>query len=385
MGGVSGSTGFVSASTTEEFIAGGALAVGLGGAWLALGWGAIRHGLTERAAGRRARRAEAASVEASLENEAFAPETVRAAVAEILHLATSAGREVEHDGGGEMIGVWARQHRLGPARRVSDHARVDVLQVVDRGDREDRVVVRVRGQVHRLQRRTIGDPEAVAFDERWTLGRAGRGWRLIEFDAQPLAEAVIGAPVIAHRWADQDRLQEQSLAELAQADAPADPRVAGLVDDDADPARQLLDLSVIDGRFAPALIEAALTQIIDAWQQATIGLVGSLQQRVPLPVVGQLVGPFGSEPPMRLLLRDARLRNWHPVAVLTAAENPRIDVALTVSAVRYLTDPQQRHPLGSVDTTHDIALRWTLELTEQPQPWQLTATTNPTAEIPGAP
>ena len=313
----------------------------MGAAWLALGWGAVRHRKTEPAARRRARRAEAASVEASLENEAFAPETVRATVAEILRLAQSFGREVGQDSDGGMVGVWARQHRLGEARRVDEHARVDVLQVVNRGDLEDRVVVRVRGRVHRLQRRTIGEPEAVAFDERWTLGRAGHGWRLIEFDAQPLAKALINAPVIAHRWADDERLQEQSLAELAQADAPADPQVAGLVDDEADPARQLLDLSVADGRFAPALIEAALTQIIDAWQQATIGSIDSLQQRVAMPVVGQLLGPFGSDPPMRLLLRDARLRQWHPVAVLTATGNPQIEVAVTVSAVRYLTDARR--------------------------------------------
>jgi hypothetical protein len=125
-----------------------------------------------------------------------------------------------------------------------------------------------------------------------TLARAGERWDLVEFDAMPLAERLLQRPLIAGAWDDQDRLQASSLTELAHdSSVTAGVPTAELVDPDADVTHQLLDLSVVDGRYLPALIEAGLVHLIDAWEQATTGSDHPLTQRTSPQAREQLLYP----------------------------------------------------------------------------------------------
>ncbi len=190
--------------------------------------------------------------------------------------------------------------------------------------------------------------------------------------------------MIPAEWADQERLGERSLAELAHDDHPG-VLVSELADDDAPPYRQLLDLSVVDGRFVPLFVQSTLRHLIDAWEQATIASDEALSLRVSPEAYDQLLHPRGGNVPTRLVLRDATLRAWRPTGVEVRPEPARIVIFLRVSAVRYLINTADgSHLAGSLEYQHEIRLHWTLELTESAEvPWRLVASSNPAADMPG--
>ncbi len=196
----------MSAIWPDDIIGGGAVVATLGIAWLALARDAARRWRSERWATRRSRQAEAGSIEASLEIEAFAPERVRETVHEILALVTAVWTgtdepSLERRSDAGVIGSWALSHGSDTGTHIQGRPRVDLLRVVNRaGDTEDRVSVRVRGRVHQHHASTPLGPHTVSFDERWTLGRNGEGWELLEFDADPLASELLRAQVIPADW-----------------------------------------------------------------------------------------------------------------------------------------------------------------------------------------
>jgi hypothetical protein len=374
----------------EEIVEAGALVavIAVGWVWAARA-GALRW-LREHQAARRSAEGELAAVAASLESEAFGPEVTRQAVVRILGGVEWIWR---NDGllGGEdqreasVIARWAAAHDRGPGTRLSGPPRVDLLRVVNRGDEtEDRVYARVRGAVRLAHAQVLLAPHTFGFDERWTLVRRRDDWRLVDFDTHPLSRESLDRPQIVAGWDDEGRLREQSLAELAEVDgAPSRPGAGDLVDRDADPYRQLLDLSVVDGHFAPALIQGVLEHLVEAWEEATLGSQQPLSNLTTPHARSVLLHP---DPDQRstLVLRDARLKGWKPVRI---ASDARVDVELVVSCVRRLVGRDGGDPIaGSTEVRHEIQLSWTLEATNQrTRPWRLADTSNPAQEIPGVP
>lgn len=175
----------MSAIWPDDIIGGGAVLATVGIAWLALARDALRRWPSERWATRRARQAEAASIEASLEIEAFAPEKVREAVHEILAFATAVwtGTDepiLESHADAGVIRAWALSHGSDTGTHVEGRPRVDLLRVVNRaGDTEDRVSVRVRGRVHQHQHPSLLGriPSGSMSAGRWVeTERAGSCW-----------------------------------------------------------------------------------------------------------------------------------------------------------------------------------------------------------------
>src|SRR5690348_764136 len=160
----------------DVVVAGVALTVG--GACVAIArdeWRRLR--LWQRAR-TRVERAEMAAAEASVEDEMFAPESIRALRS-----------------GCRLVGV--------PS--------VHVMRVANRaGGLEDRVDVRVR--CHFAPSAT---KHAVTCDERWVIGRSRGAWVLREFSSDPLAEPVLAGALIPGGWADEDGLRDESFIELA--------------------------------------------------------------------------------------------------------------------------------------------------------------------------
>ncbi len=307
-------------TTSEEVAAGTVFLAVVGVGWAALARRALRRRRTERRATRRARQVEAASVEASLENEAFAPQKIRADVDAILRLAAHepdlVAAELDSRPDAPLISAWRRAHRLKAGASVQHRPSVDLLRLVNRGNHAEDCVVAGYTAGSSPPAVTGSSPgRHGGLMSAGTLARGATGWRLLEFDAHPLADGLLDTPVIAGAWADRERLNEQSLAGLAQPPGATPVRVGDLVNRDAQPYAQLLDLSLVDGRFLPALIEAALKHLIEVWEQATLVSTDSLEQRADSAVCEQLLRPLIDDRSMRLVLRDAVLRSWEPTSV----------------------------------------------------------------------
>lgn len=267
----------------------------------------------------------------------FAPKRIEAAVAAILPQAV----------GGDA-------HRVG-------RLRVDILSVVNRArDTEDRVVVRVRAHVD--GGRPAGGTE---IHERWTLVRHGARWRLATASGDPLSASLLSSPLVTSAQDDDARLREASLQELTSS-RRGGPGPGELTDDDVPPPHQLRDLSVADERFEPMLIEAALTHIVEAWEQSSDG------SDAPLLAVATGAGAHALTFPTpghgRRRMHDARVQRWEVTGVDASARPPRVEVRVRVSAAVSESESDQGHA-GHLDLAWMLALD---ETTHTRPRWRLT-------------
>jgi len=261
---------------------------------------------------------------------------------------------------------------------------VDLLRVVNReGVDEDRVIVRVRLRVHCSKPRLglLGVRRA-HLDERWTFGRDDARWVLLSVDGDPLAGPILTSQLIPDRSFDTDRLLEESLAELADAQKVGNEvALSALVGADEPPALAVLDLSVVDGRFLPPLIAAQLTHLVEAWEEATTGSQRPLSALASDSATTALIRPG---PDVRLIMRDAVLKSWQPTKLHLSRQPPAIEVTLDVEAFRYVTTDDGREQFGNDSERRRIAMTWALELTDSARtPWRLAASSNPAEAIPG--
>jgi hypothetical protein len=254
----------------------------------------------------------------------------------------------------------------------TEQPRTDLLRVVNRdGEADDRVDVRVRARLELDVRQQWVDPHTIHIDDRWTLGRNGRQWVLLEGRGDRFARPVLTRPLIPAAWADEDRLREQALTELA-SDAIGTSS-AGLTGSSAAARDRLLDLAVIDDRFAPALIDATIRHLLDAWEQETLDHTGRLGPLATANAHAQLLAPTDHDPSVRFAIRDIELTGWEPVALDPDHIPPCVVVRVSIKATRSVTDDRNTIIAGRSTTRHAIGLRWKLELTDHPAAlWQLT-------------
>jgi hypothetical protein len=229
----------------------------------------------------RAIRAHYAAVEASEDTPSFSPEVIDQSVTNIVSLADKLWRTgafgSSYDGpDAGLVRAWAEswQTTIGRDLEVVGPPSIDLLSVINRNDEdEDRIVARVRLRIHcKHPKGGMLGPHHAHVDQRWTFGRTGSEWFLLSMGGDPLAGPLLMAALIPTPSSDTDRLTEESLAELAAAQKLGhDVSLADLVSPDEPPAVALLDLSVIDGGFLPALIQAELTHLLSAWEGAAVG------------------------------------------------------------------------------------------------------------------
>lgn len=373
-----------------------ALSVGVAGCisayWFSGLAGEARRGLADRRQRARSERANLAAIEAAEDDDpSFAPEAVRQSVLQVLALVNRVWRgrtatALDERPDGVLIRAWARARLawLGSGLRLTGNPSVELIRVANRaGEDEDRVVARVRLRIR--CRRPAFDLLArrrVHLDERWTLGRENGRWVLLSMEGSPLAGPVLTAPLIPTPAHDTERLREESFAELASAQkVPADVAVSELVSADEPPAFALLDLSLIDGRFLPALIAAQLTHLVEAWEEAVTGSEQPLEELAGINAVTPLLRPA---PGRRLIIRDAVMRSWEPIRLELSQQPPRVVVKLTVDAVRYVVTEYGNQRAGNDDKAREMVLTWTLELSGDTQsPWRLIDSTSPAEKIPG--
>ncbi len=254
---------------------------------------------------RRAPRARRAAQEAALDDPAFAPEHIEAAVSKMLP------RVLRNFG--ELAG---RPH-------------VDILGVGNRaGAGEDRVVVRVRARVKR-NRPELAPIQVVHIDERWTLVHEGMQWRLTADMGDPLAASLLSSSLVATPGDDAARLHEASLEELTESHPRGAVSPGELADPAAPSPQRLRDLAVADDRFDPLLVHA-----LD-FPEAGAG---------------------------RRRVRDAHRRKWEVTRLDADATPPQVDVRVRVKATA--SSDATIIATGQAPPTQRLDLVWTLELDE---------------------
>ena len=297
-------------------------ALGLGLLLFGFGWfKAVR--LRKRRRQRHAR-VTLASAEAAADDAYFAADAVSAEAAalhrDIVAAWTARDREaLARSLGPDLLAEWVRRlddfdrrgwHNVCEIKKPTE---VEYLGLTNReDDTEDRVVVRLTAELRdvvidrngNVIKRNEEDDELTTLAEYWTLGRAGDRWILhsIEQDAEGAHQ--LDAPIVASPWSDDARLHDEAVTELAVADAVPD--VAGLVDVDyaGDGRTQALDLSVVDGRFAPAVLEAAARRAVEAWAEAVDGADAALERAATPEAAHALLYPRGEN--TRLVVRGPK-------------------------------------------------------------------------------
>jgi hypothetical protein len=373
-----------------EGIVPAALIGGVASMWVVNIRRTAHHELASHKEHARAERAHYAAVEAGEDDPAFAPEAIEAVVASIVALAGAiwSGAEASESSArpdSNIVRAWAGswQSRLGRGLAADGKASVDVLNLVNRHDNdEDRVVLRVRLQITCAQP-TLGQHHGHC-DERWTLGRKGADWVLLSVSGDPLAGPVLSAPLVTDPSADTERLTEQSLAELSKADTTASGVAPSeLVPPDEAPSLALGDLSVVDPRFDPSLLGAALAHLVESWEAAVSGSEDPLAERASQEARDALLRPG---PDAQVFVRDAVLKSWEVLELHLDRKPPAVDVAVHLEVVRYLVRYETAIRAGNATDARPITLTWTLELTESTEvPWRLVSSSDASLGIEDGP
>ncbi len=361
-------------------IPGGIILFGAVGAyWYGALRGAARHERAVLKEHSRAIRAHYAAVEASEDAPSFSPDVIDQSVTDIVALAdnlwrTGAFGSLYDRPDAGLVRAWARswQTSLGRDLEVVGPPSIDLLSVVNRNDEnEDRIVARVRLRIH-CKHPKVGmlGPHHAHVDQRWTFGRTGGDWFLLSMGGDPLAGPLLMAALIPSASSDTERLTEESLAELADTQKlGADVPIADLVTPEESPAVALLDLSVVDGRFLPALIQAELTHLLAAWEGAAVGSEAPLEALADDRAREALLRPRQGQ---RLIVRDVVLKSWQPTKLNLAQVPPTIELDVSTEAVRYVVNDVGRPLDGNPTMAQPVPLHWMLELTDSPEhPWRL--------------
>jgi predicted lipid-binding transport protein (Tim44 family) len=281
--------------------------------------------------------------------------------------------------GRDLLVEWER--RLDDFDRRGWHNRVSVVGeprafyvgLVNReADAEDRAVVLIEATLedvvidrhgNRIVQRESQSTHA-SVREYWTLAKRDGLWILLSIEQLGEGEHNLDEALVPSPWAD-DRLRDQALVEGATADAvPQGTDIAALVDlDFAGHGRKAaLDLSLVDGRFAPAVLEATARRAIAAWAGAVDGPDEALREVAEPAAIEDLLYPRGDRG-ARLVVRGPRLEAMTLVALDGTVEPPRMVVELALSGRRYVEDRDSAAVLeGARDREHRWTERWTFAL-----------------------
>jgi predicted lipid-binding transport protein (Tim44 family) len=231
-------------------------------------------------------------------------------------------------------------------------------------DDEDRVVVLVEAQLvdivldrHGNRIRRSNESDVTAVREYWTLGKRDGRWALLSIEQLAEGEHHLSDAPVASPWGD-DRLRDEALVERAVAEAaPADADVGSLVDLDfaGDGRRAALDLSLVDGRFAPDVLEAAARRALAGWAEAVDGADDALLAVATPAATTELLYPRGDQA-ARLVVRGPRLERMTLVALDGQADPPRMVVELALSGRRYVED---RNTIAVLEGSREAVARWT--------------------------
>ncbi|MCW3067585.1 MAG: import inner rane translocase subunit Tim44 [Solirubrobacterales bacterium] len=352
--------------------------------------------LARRRRRRRQQRVELAAYEAAEDDHEFAAEIVHAEAEQLFRSVQKAWSEDDRDhitrlAGPELGHEWKRRLADFDRRGWRNEVTIDGPLEVDYvglangpSDKEDHVVVwisaRLRDIVVDQRGRTItrneGLGDTTRMSEYWTLGKRDGHWIVVSIEQEREGRHQLSEPIIATPWADTERLQEQSLAEQAAAEKPA----GGItVADVANPefsgsARSAaLDLSLVDGRFAPDLLAAEVKRAVAAWAGAVDGDRAELAQLTSPAALRELLHPGDPGEQTRLVVRGPQVRDLRIVALDAQRTPAEMTVELEVHGCRYIEDRDTTAVVsGSPHTASVFSEHWCLALDgDDAHPWRI--------------
>jgi len=342
----------------------------------------------------RERQVELASAEAAADDAAFGAVEVRGEAAALLNLIVKAWTARDRNTLARMLGPdlmveWNR--RLDDFDRKGWHnvceileaPKVEYLGLVNRAeDADDRVTVRVQSRQRDIVRDGAGrvitrrnQPEIVTVAEYWTLGKREGRWVLLSIEQDAEGAHHLDAGIVASPWSDDDRLRDEAVTELATADAVPDDQLAGLADLDFDGTARAaaLDLAMVDGRFAPDVLEAAARRAVAAWAEAVDGDDAALERIATPGAVRELLYAGDASARTRLVVRGPRLEALRITALHADATPPAMLVEADVRGRRYREDRDTVAVVeGSKERETTFTERWTMTLDgDDSSPWRI--------------
>ena len=282
-----------------------------------------------------------------------------------------------------------RLDRRGWRNRVSIALgpQVDYVGMTNRADdRDDRVVVRVEATLHdkvvdragRWLKHDDAASDRRHLAEYWTLGkRAPDGrWMLLSIEQSAEGERRLRGDLVVTPWDDTKRLRDEALVEGVVADKLPEGVGAGEVvsvgyENDARAAA--LDLSLVDARFAPDVLEVAVRRVVDAWAEAVDGSDEALAALSTPAARTDLLYGGDSTARTRLVVRGPHVRTVTIVSLDADAQPPRMGVAVEAEGRRYVEDRDTTAVIsGSQTAVAKFTEHWTLALDgDDAKPWRI--------------
>jgi hypothetical protein len=286
--------------------------------------------------------------------------------------------------GSDLMVEW--QARLADFDRKGWRNQVEVLDgphahyvaVTNRADdADDRVVVQVTARVRDVVIDRYGqvlpsdEGEIARVNEFWTLGKRDGEWIVLSIEQQREGAHHLSSPLIPVPESDQSRLRADAVMEVASADDVRAGEVGALISPafSGDARAAALDLSLVDGRFAPDVLATAVGEVVEAWMQAIDGPDEPLAARTTPQALQALLYPSSSQHD-RLVIRGADVRETTIVAV-TGGSTPQVELELAVAGVQYIEDRDTTEVLaGSKRRQTTTRQHWTVRLGDDPRyPW----------------
>jgi predicted lipid-binding transport protein (Tim44 family) len=343
----------------------------------------------------RARAVELAAAEAADDDAAFEPGEVKGEAAALLKLLVQAWTARDREAMRRMLAAdlmveWERRlddfdrKRWHNVCELQGEPQVEYLGLVNRADdADDRVVVRVSSTQrdivvdahgNRMTRNDSGR-EIVQVSEYWTLGKRHGRWILLSIEQDKEGAHNLDAEIVATPWGDDARLRDEAVTELATSDAVPEDQIAGLADLDFDGGARAaaLDLAMVDGRFAPDVLEAAARRAVAAWADAVDGDDAALERAATPEAVRDLLYAGDASERTRLVVRGPRLKALRITALHADATPPAMSVEADLSGRRYRENRDTVAVVeGSKDREVAFTERWTMVLDGDAEvPWRI--------------
>jgi predicted lipid-binding transport protein (Tim44 family) len=346
----------------------------------------------------RDRAVRTASAEAAEDDAYFASDEIERHAVALFRAAQMAWDARDRDGLARLVGPdllveWER--RLDDFDRKGWHNRVEVLEEPDvlyvgitnrEDDDEDRAVVRIEAKLRayvvdragaKVMRAGEKD-ELVTLTEYWTLARRNGAWMVQSIEQRAEGDHHLDEQVVASPWSDEQRLDDESLTELAVGDRlPEGFTTADLADFDfeGDARAHALDLSLADARFAPDVLEAAARRAVAAWAEAVDGDDAALERVASTDAASALLYAGDATRRTRLVVRGPRVKRIRIAAVQVDQEPATMTVDVELGGRRYVEDRDTASVVsGSKDSATTFSERWTLALDGPADaPWRVVA------------
>ncbi len=360
-----------------------------------------------RQVSKRQRRVELAAAEAAEDDPAFAPDSVRAAAAELFMRIERAWDDEDRERLSQLVAPdlmkeWNRRltgfQQRGWRNRVQplDPPTVEYISLVHRGGPEDRVVVRIEGRIRDYVVDRSGNhvkraghaTETIRIREYWTLARnrstGAEPWVLASIEQGGEGRHALDERIVATRASDEQGMRDEALIEGAVAEAvPSGTKIAEVADLEftGDARAAALDLSLADGRFAPDVLEVAVRRAVAAWAQAIDGEDAALETIADPEAAQELLHPGDPSGHTRLVVRGPTVTRIRIVGLDAAALPPTMTIEVDVRGRRYLEERDTATVVtGSRTRPTSFTERWTLGLTDDArEPWRIRAVGAPTA------